>query len=119
MTFDFPIRCAGVATHDLPLSPLSAERGLLPLKGRRAGQRNSTRLLPCLYLRIIRRPGASDCGKGISAALREGGGGLLGNVDGLDLRAPEDLGPPRENRRGAQVSEGGPRSLYRHADRRP
>ena len=68
MTFDFPalgipIRDSCVPVRYLLLSPLSAERGLLPLKGRRAGQRKSTRWLPCLYLRGIRRPHDSDRGR--------------------------------------------------------
>ena len=44
MTFDFPaleipIRDSCVPVRNLLLSPLSAERGLLPLEGRRPGLR--------------------------------------------------------------------------------
>jgi hypothetical protein len=75
VTLDFPVsgsplRGSCAAIHGLPLSPLFAERGLLLLKGRRAGQRNSTRWLPCLYLRGIRRTHDSDRGReGIGIAL--------------------------------------------------
>ena len=48
MTLDSPFRCSGVATDDIPMSPLFAERGLLPLRLSRTGK---TRWYVCVTFR--------------------------------------------------------------------
>jgi len=83
-----------------PYVPFFGRKGPLPFERRiHPGATFSARRRVLLYLHAIRRGHATGRGEFLSAALREGGGGLPGNVEGLGLREPEKVDPARQDRR--------------------